>query len=66
MEAVGDIKVFSHFFERIGDQVVDMPVPQTLEERSDECTQELIIEQLGNQIVDVPLRQIMPESMAPN
>ena len=47
--------------ERIGDQGVDVPVPQNLEERFEESTQELIIEQIGDQIVDVPVPQIMPE-----
>ena len=43
------------------DQGVDVPVPQNLEERFEESTQELIIEQIGDQIVDVPVPQIMPE-----
>ena len=37
--------------ERVGDQVVDVPSPQNLEGRFEECTQELIIEQTGDQIV---------------
>ena len=40
---------------------VDVPVPQNLEGRFVESTQEFIIEQIGDQIVDLPVLHIMPE-----
>ena len=40
---------------------VDVPVPQILEGRFVESTQEFIIEQIGDQIVDLPVLHIMPE-----
>ena len=40
---------------------VDVPVPQILEGRFAESTQEFIIEQIGDQIVDLPVLQFMPE-----
>ena len=38
-----------------------VPVPQNLEGRFEESTQEFIIEQIGDQIVHLPVIQIMPE-----
>ena len=40
---------------------VDVPVPQNLERRFVESTQEFIIEQIGDQIVDLTVLHIMPE-----
>ena len=42
---------------------VDVPVPQNLEGRFMESTQEFIIEQIGDQIVDLPVLQFMPETI---
>ena len=40
---------------------VDVPVPQNLEGRFEESTQEFIIEQIGDRIVDLPVLEITPE-----
>ena len=40
---------------------VHMPVPQNLEGRFVDSTQEFVIEQIGDQIVDLPVLHIMPE-----